>query len=123
MTKSTIALAFLSCAVALSANAQSDDRVSQLEKEVRELRARISRLESLLGDEGDAKELVASDDGWKSIANWRKLVTDMSTADVRKILGEPKRIDGGSVSHWYYPNGGRVTFFLERASSWTEPWE
>ena len=121
MIKSIIALLFLSLAVVFSSNAQDTDRIGQLEKEVKVLRARISALEALLSNHGNAKELVPSGDGWKSVANWRKLLTDMSPSDVRRLLGEPERIDGGSVAWWYYPNGGRVTFLSDRASQWVEP--
>jgi hypothetical protein len=92
-----------------------------MEKEVQELRARISKLESLLSNPGSSQELMTSGDGWKSVANWRKLTTDMSLSDVRRTLGEPEHIDGGAVARWYYPNGGRVTFISERASQWVEP--
>jgi outer membrane protein assembly factor BamE (lipoprotein component of BamABCDE complex) len=121
MIKSIVALSFLSLAVAFSSHAQDTDRIAQLEKEVQELRARVSKLESLLSSQGNTQGFVASGDGWKSVANWRRLVTDMNPSDVRRILGEPERIDGGNVARWYYSNGGRVAFISEKVTSWTEP--
>ena len=70
---------------------------------------------------GDAQQPVTSGEGWKSVKNWRKLTNDMSTSDVQKILGEPERLDGGTIAHWYYQNGGTVTFFQGKAQQWNEP--
>jgi hypothetical protein len=64
---------------------------------------------------------VTPGDGWKSLANWRKLANDMSISDVQKILGEPERVDGGTIAFWHYPNGGTVTFFIGKVDSWSEP--
>ncbi len=126
MIKSIVVSVFLSFMVAFSAGAQDGDRIGQLEKEVQELKARLSKLESAPGNQSetnqsDAKKIAPVGDGWRSVANWRKLQTDMSTSAVRRILGEPERVEGGGVSHWYYQNGGTVTFTRERTSQWAEP--
>jgi hypothetical protein len=131
MIKSIIVFVFLSFVVALSAGAQDGDRIGQLEKEVQELKARLSKLESAPGNksnanqsdtsQSDTRKVAPAEDGWRSVANWRKLQTDMSNSAVRRILGEPDRIEGGGVSHWYYQNGGTVTFIRDRTSQWAEP--
>jgi len=121
MTKSIVVFAFLAIAVSFSSNAQDSDRTGRLEKEVQELKARVAKLESMLSVQGNVQELVTSADGWKSVANWRKLSTKMSPNDVRKLLGEPDRIDGGGVAIWHYSNRGRFTFISDKVTSWTEP--
>lgn len=121
MIKAIIASAFLSFAVVFSSHAQNADRIVQLEKEIQELKVRVSKLESLLNEPSKAQAIDTSGEGWKSLANWRKLSTDMSASEVRKILGEPERLDGGGVARWYYQNGGRVTFISGRVSQWVEP--
>jgi ABC-type bacteriocin/lantibiotic exporter with double-glycine peptidase domain len=121
MIKVIIVSAFLSFAVIFSSHAQNGDRIGQLEKEIQELKARVSRLEPLLNEPSRAQGIDTSGERWKSLANWRKLSTDMSASEVRTILGEPERLDGGSVARWYYQNGGRVTFISGRVSQWVEP--
>jgi hypothetical protein len=121
MVKTITFIGFLLLAVAFNANAHDSDRIDQLEKETQEIKLRLSKLESLLSNPSKAEELVTSSDGWKSLANWRKLATDMGYSDVQKILGEPHRVDGGSVAHWYYQNDGRVTFLGGKVQQWREP--
>ena len=118
-----IAIILLSLGVTFNSYADDSDRIDQLEKEVQELKVRISKIESLLSNPNAAQEVVTSSEGYKSIANWRKLTTDMGYSDVRKILGEPQRVDGGSIAEWYYPNGGTVIFQRNKAWQWREPRE
>ena len=92
-----------------------------MEREVQELKQRISKLETLLSNTNEEQVLINSGDGWKSVSNWRKLATGMSYDEVRNILGEPHRIDGGGVAYWYYQNGSSATFISNRLQSWQEP--
>jgi hypothetical protein len=123
MVKTIIFIGFLLIAFAFNgnANANDSDRIDQLEKEIQEIKLRLSKLESLLSNPSKAEELVTSSEGWKSVMNWRKLTTDMSTSDVQKILGAPHRVNGGSITDWYYPNGGTVTFLEGKVHQWQEP--
>ena len=121
MVKTISFIGFLSLAVAFNANAHESDRINQLEKEIQEIKFRLSKLESFPSNPSNAQEPATSGDGWKSVMNWRKLTQGMSTSDVRRILGEPDRIDGGTIAHWYYQNGGEVIFFDGKAHRWQEP--
>ena len=62
---------------------------------------------------------------WQTKQAWRRLRKGMTQAEVKSILGEPGKIDAGSViSFWYYPDilGGNVTFDgSERVEGWREP--
>lgn len=121
MVKTSTFIGFLLLAVAFNANAQDSDRIDQLEKEIQEIKLRLLKLESLPGNPSKAQELVTSSDGWKSIMNWRKLTTGMSTSDVQQILGEPYRVDGGTTAWWHYQNRGYVIFYEGKVRDWSEP--
>jgi hypothetical protein len=121
MVKTITFIGFLLLAVAFNANAHDSDRIDQLEIEIQEIKLRLSKLESLLSNPSKAEELVTSSEGWKSVMNWRKLTTDMSTSDVQKILGAPHRVDGGRFTIWHYQNDGRVNFYEGKVDRWTEP--
>ena len=123
MVKKLTIIGFLSFALAFASNsyAQDSDQIGQLEKEIQELKLRLSKIESLLSKPSKVQELVPSGEGWKSVANWRKLSTDMSASDVQIILGEPHRLDGGDIARWYYQNGGVITFMQGKVYGWQEP--
>lgn len=74
-----------------------------------------------INSEGDSDKTVVSDEGWKSVSNWRKLKSGMGYDEVRKILGEPHRIEGGIVARWSYQNGSKATFVSDELQSWEEP--
>ena len=117
----------LSFVATFSSHAHDSDRIEQLEREVQETKQRLSILESKLRvendekDEKDEKGVVITDDGWKSVANWRKLSSGMSELSVKKILGDPHKIDGAKNAVWYYDNGGVVRIIDGNVDRWTEP--
>jgi hypothetical protein len=96
-------------------------RIKQLEKEVQELKLRLSKLEGPQTITNQLERTIVSGEGWKSLANWRSLKNGMSYDEVRSILGEPSRVDGGSIAHWHYSNRGRVIFFSDKLDRWEEP--
>jgi uncharacterized membrane protein YebE (DUF533 family) len=55
------------------------------------------------------------------LSSWRQLKKDMSEDQVRSLLGEPAKVDGGTFAFWHYRNGGMITFYNDRLYSWTEP--
>lgn len=136
MNKTIAMIVFLSLGVAFNSYADDSDRIDQLEKQVQELKLRVSKLETLLNKSNatpskpvtklskpDAnKNVITSGDGWKSISSWKKLFSGMSHKDVRKILGEPSRTRGGEYFEtWNYPNSGYVIFKYGKVFRWTGP--
>lgn len=111
----------LSLVATFSSYAHDSDRIQQLEREVQETKQRLSILESKLLNKNDEKELVIADDAWKSVANWRKLIPGMSALSVKKILGDPHKIDGAKNAVWYYDNGGVVRIIDGNVDRWSEP--
>jgi outer membrane protein assembly factor BamE (lipoprotein component of BamABCDE complex) len=104
-----------------SAFAQSDPRVDRLEAEVRDLQLRLSKIEAGQGGFVADQKPESSGSGSKSLSNWRQLKTGMTPEQVRTILGEPRRIEGGGVARWFYPNGGESGFMDEKLYRWKEP--
>lgn len=96
-------------------------RVDSLQSRVNELESRVAELENLLNatPTGTPASPAAADS--RDIANWRRLRENMSMDDVRSLLGEPERIEGGSVAFWYYPRNGEVAFVSGRLTRWSEP--
>ena len=98
------------------------ERVEQLERDMQEVEIRISALETKLSGISKAEEAVMAGEGWKSLANWRKLKTGMSYESVTEILGSALRVDGGTMATWHYENYADVTFIDGKVRSWTEPY-
>ena len=101
--------------------ASDSDRITQLEKEVQELKTRLSTLESPLNKAVIQKSTVTSE-GWKNLANWRSLKKGSNYDEVRAILGEPERIRvSGLLTDWFYSNRGNATFVNDTLNGWNEP--
>ena len=120
-TLKTVAITCLPLTVAFSSYAQSGDRTEQLEKEIQEIKLRLSNLEAAQGKSSANPKPMQLGNGWKALSNWRALKSGMSPNDVRGLLGEPARVRGGDLAFWYYTNGGEVTFISDKVTSWTEP--
>ena len=117
---SAIGLALLTGATTALAN--DSDRITTLEKEVQELKLRLANLESPQSTPSNRPKVVATKDGWKSLANWRSLKKGMGPDDVRGVLDEPAIVRAsGPFTIWNYSNRGTVTFYEERLDGWTEP--
>lgn len=101
--------------------AHDTERINQLELEVLKLKQQVSELQSMLQGSSDQEKVVATGDGWKSLANWKKLHAGMGFSDVRKLLGEPEWTHSGNLASWHYKNNGKVSFFRGVVDSWEEP--
>lgn len=120
ITRGVFAL-LLALSPALYAHANDAERIQNLEREIQEIKVRLSALERPPVNGKAAQAPTPSGDGWKTVSNWRRLKEGMGYDEVRGILGEPERINGGDVAIWRYANRGEVGFFLGKLSRWSEP--
>ena len=96
-------------------------RITQLEKEVQELKNRLTTLESPV-NKAIVQKSTVTNDGWKNLANWRSLKKGSSYDEVRTILGEPVNVSAsGPINEWNYSIRSRVTFYQDRLDGWNEP--
>jgi hypothetical protein len=101
--------------------ASDSDRITQLEKEISELKTRLTSLESPV-NKAIVQKSVLTNDGWKNLANWRLLKKGASFDDVRVTLGEPEKVRAsGPFTYWSYSNRSEATFMDDRLYGWTEP--
>lgn len=100
---------------------QSND-IKRLETRIAELEKRVTKLESLL-QTSDKSEINYSEK-WKNRSLWRKLKIGMTKYQVETILGEPRKINGGSITTWKYSKDSwhsYVQFYEGKLDTWTEP--
>ena len=121
MSRTIASASVLSLFLAANAPAQDSERITALEKEVQELKVRLSRLEASPDASEKKPPPAAPSEDMASLSNWKKLKTDMTTSQVRAILGEPIRIDGAAIVSWHYKNGGQIRFITGRVERWSEP--
>jgi outer membrane protein assembly factor BamE (lipoprotein component of BamABCDE complex) len=125
LTRSIFKLSVV-CTVALttacSSYASDSDRITQLEKEVQELKLRLTKIEAPQNASSNQQKSIVFTDSWKSLANWRSLKKGMSFDDVRAVLGEPEKVGAsGPITNWQYPSRSEVNFYRDKVDGWTEP--
>lgn len=127
--------ALLLLTASVSAYANDNDRITQLEKQVQELKLRLSNLEAQRATSHQpstvnttrpaatpAQAPVVRQTDPKVLTKWQNLTRGMSPNEVRGILGEPLKILASSgFTYWDYPNKGSLTFHHGRLNGWTEP--
>ncbi len=95
-------------------------RVALLELANADLARRLRVLEARLQSEPSQAQPIVTSTKWREIANWRQLRRGMRMNEVRELLGEPDRVEGGTVTTWRWPDGD-VRFMDDRVYSWNEP--
>jgi len=113
-TYSGLATVLLFAMIAVFVNKPDPD----LEQRVSDLENRVALIEETLSNT-DTIDTTDRESQYRE--NWRQLREGMSQDNVQELLGRPHRIDGGSLTIWYYPMGGRVHFTRGRVNSWSEP--
>ena len=102
--------------------AQSKTEVKKLENRISELERRVNELEKIIGK--TSSEKLQYSDKWKNRSLWRQLRTGMSMSQVESLLGTPRKISGGNVTHWYYSEQSwhsYVNFYKGSLDGWKEP--
>ena len=103
-------------AVALGQATSPDSLLRRIEL----LEERVRELEALVKVEPSRAQPVPDSRKWKDLANWRQLRLGMKPDEVRKLLGEPERVDAGPVTWWRWPDA-HVHFMDGKVSGWSEP--
>ena len=52
---------------------------------------------------------------------WRQLKQGLTESDVRRLFGEPERVNNMGVRVWWYYGTGSLWFDNGRLAGWTEP--
>lgn len=95
-------------------------RIELLERANTDLERRVRELESLIKSEPSKGRPIPASTGWKDIANWRQLRPGMTMDEVRALLGEPERVEGGPWTYWYWAKAN-VYFIEGELKGWSEP--
>ncbi len=114
MSKKLIGAALLTV-VASTSHAHDADRLDELERRIQAIEGQLSELTS------SQAQRFKTGEGWKSLSNWRSLRRGMRPIEVREVLGDAHRVEGGYFTRWHYQNGGVVVFANEEVNKWTEP--
>jgi len=104
--------------------ASLEQRIVLLERKNLELEQRVRDLEAVSKGSPVKAQSVPTTGNWRDIANWRRLKRGMSMDQVRELLGEPDRVDGGGVAYWHWGKGAEaatVTFIADELAEWSEP--
>ena len=99
-------------------HSEQNNEITRLKTKITRLENRIQYLESLISDNSNKKEVFT--EKWKNKSNWRKLKRGMSFQEVREIFGEPRKIEGGYFTYWYY-GSNKIKFSDGDLDKWTEP--
>jgi hypothetical protein len=96
-----------------------DDRVRDLERRVEQLEKQAKQSAS----SPSQLQIAGGQDRWKQVENWRSLKRGMTEADVRRLLGEPHKVNATArFTAWQYQPGADVVFDRDgRVGAWTEP--
>ena len=115
---------FFLITLAFSANAQ-EATIEQLNQKIEQLENRVSILESIIANSNKKKSKQANVTAVApKLQSWRKLKKNMTFDDVIDILGEPLRINSGSITYWYYSKDishSYVSFYQDVVYGWEEP--
>lgn len=95
-------------------------RIENLERANADLERRVRALESVIKSEPLRSQPVPDSTKWLDLANWRRLRVGMSMKEVRALLGEPERIEGGAFTYWRWTDAN-VVFFSGKVNGWSEP--
>lgn len=95
-------------------------RIELLERANTGLEQRVRELESLIRSKPSKGRAVTTSARWQDLANWRQLNLGMTMDEVRELLGEPERVEGGSFTYWYWTDA-KVSFYSGKVDGWSEP--
>jgi hypothetical protein len=95
-------------------------RIELLERANTDLERRVRELEAIIQSEPSRGRPIPTSTKWQDLANWRQLRQGMKPDQVRALLGEPERVEGGDFTFWRWANA-YVIFYSGKLDSWSEP--
>jgi TonB family protein len=95
-------------------------RIELLESSNTDLERRVRELESLIKSKPSKGRAITTSARWQDLASWRQLRLGMTMDEVRELLGEPERVDGGLLTIWYWADAN-VDFRSDELAGWSEP--
>ena len=101
-------------------------RIEILERVTADLDRRVGALEAVIKSAPSQGQSIPASTKWQDLANWRRLREGMKMDEVRALLGEPDRVEGGPITFWYWVDANAhiyasVDFESGGVSGWTEP--
>ncbi len=101
-------------------------RIEILERATADLDRRVGALEAVIKSAPSQGQPIPASNKWQDLANWRRLREGMKMDEVRALLGEPDRVEGGPITFWYWVDANThvyawVNFESGKVMGWTEP--
>jgi hypothetical protein len=101
-------------------------RIEILERATADLDRRVGALEAVIKSAPSQGQSIPASTKWQDLANWRRLREGMKMDEVRALLGEPARVEGGPITFWYWVDANahvyaKVDFESGKVMGWTEP--
>ena len=103
-------------------------RIEILERATADFDRRVGALEAVIKSAPSQGQSIPSSTKWQDLASWRRLREGMKMDEVRALLGEPDRVEGGPITFWYWVDAkthvyAKVDFESGKVMGWTEPRE
>ena len=95
-------------------------RIELLERANADLEQRVRDLEAVIKSALSQGQPLPASTRWQDLANWRRLRKGMKPDQVRALLGEPERVEGGDFTYWYWADA-QVVFYSGKVDRWSEP--
>ena len=95
-------------------------RIERLERANADLERRVRELEAIIQSVPSQGRPIPASAKWKDLANWRQLRQGMRPDQVRALLGEPERVEGGDFTFWRW-GYAYVIFNDGKLDRWSEP--
>jgi hypothetical protein len=105
------------------ADSSQAERIADLEREVKALRARVEALERTSNTAATPAASSIKPGNSKDIRNWRQLRQGMTEAEVERLLGAPGRVMESRALLMWEVGMGSVHFDpkTRRVEAWSEP--
>ena len=121
----SVFLIFLLPSTVAFSESETNARLRELERFVKQLEQRVVALEAQI-QHAEQKSLIIKPGNSSNVLNWRQLRMGMTEKEVERLLGSAGKVDASKYFiTWYYnyPSGGYVRFEPKHriVEEWSEP--